>query len=315
MANGLTMTKEDMDKYFQELAKKSGKSVKVEPKISLGRGPEFTSTGTRTASQDIARFYKELDPRELTPFQKSQMGGEEEIAKNKKAANQLLASETPSKKPLSITGEKKAEAKAIPKSATKAKDEKPNPDLWRVMMKDGDASKDTFYDNEKDARNALEAERARRKVERDYMVQTLGEAETLKRLGKEQKDIGTVAGVRFPAETSEKKSQLMEQYKKKARGEVAAKSDETEKDRIMRRVREINPQATPEQQQNYYKTLTASRAKGAEREAASKERAAKFRSDIAAKEASNEQLSQYNQQLSTLKRAYRTPQPHFILPP
>jgi len=233
------------------------------------------------------------------------MGGEEKIAKEKEAAENLIASEARSKKPLSITGEKKAEVKTAPKSATKAKDEKPNPDLWRVMMKDGDASKDTFYDNEKDARNALEAERARRKVERDYMVQTLGEAETLKRLGKEQKDIGTVAGVRFPAETSEKKSQLMEQYKKKARGEVAAKSDETEKDRIMRRVREINPQATPEQQQNYYKTLTASRAKGAEREAASKERAAKFRSDIAAKEASNEQLSQYNQQLSTLKRAYR----------
>ena len=309
MANGLTMTKEDMDKYFQELAKKSGKSVKVEPKISLGRGPEFTSTGTRTASQDIARFYKELDPRELTPFQKSQMGGEEEIAKNKKAANQLLASETPSKKPLSITGEKKAEAKAIPKSATKAKDEKPKPDLWRVMMKDGDASKDTFYDNEKDARNALEAERARRKAERDYMVQTLGEAETLKRLGKEQKDIGTVAGVRFPAKSREEASVLKEQYMQRAAigGKVATttKADETEEEAIKRRVREVNPQATPEQQENYYKTLTAARAKGAEREAASKERAAKFRSDIAAKEASSDQLNQYNKQLSALRGAYR----------
>lgn len=302
MANGLTTDWSKLSKELEELAKKKDKR---EPKISLGQGPTFPTTGTQTASQEIAQGYKRIDPRELTPFQKEMMGGEAEIAKEKEKAKNLIASETSSAKPLSLTGEKKAEVKTAPKSATKAKDEKPNPDLWRVMMKDGDASKDTFYDNEKDARNALEAERARRKAERDYMVQTLGEAETLKRLGKEQKDIGTVAGVRFPAETSEKKSQLMEQYKKKARGEVAAKSDETEKDRIMRRVREVNPQATPEQQENYYKTLTAARAKGAEREAASKERAAKFRSDIAAKEASNEQLSQYNQQLSTLKRAYR----------
>lgn len=306
MANGLTMTKEDMDKYFQELAKKSGKGVKVEPKISLGRGPEFTSTGTRTASQDIARFYEELDPSELTPFQKSQMGGEEEIAKNKKAANQLLASETPSKKPLSITGEKKAEAKATPKSATKAKDEKPKPDLYRVMLKGGDSRKDTFFATEEAAKSALEDERARRKAERDYMVQTLGEAETLKRLGKEEKDIGAIAGVRFPAKTKEEKSALELQYMKKSlSGGKTPKAKETEEEAIKRRVREVNPQATPEQQQNYYNTLTASRAKGAEREAASKERAAKFRSDIAAKEASNEQLSQYNQQLSTLKRAYR----------
>lgn len=263
MANGLTMTKEDMDKYFQELAKKSGKSVKVEPKISLGRGPEFTSTGTRTASQDIARFYKELDPSELTPFQKSQMGGEEEIAKNKKAANQLLASETPSKKPLSITGEKKAEAKATPKSATKTKDkEPPPPDIYRVMVKGGDPTKDKFYNTKKEADDALEA---------------MG--------GK-----GAVAGVRFPAETSEKKSQLMEQYKRKARGEVAPKGVDVEAE--ARKAR-------------YQETLAKGREKAAEREAASKERAAKFRSDIAAKEASNEQLSQYNQQLSTLKRAYR----------
>jgi len=306
MANGLTT---DWSKLSKELEEKAKKKDKREPKISLGRGPEFTSTGTRTASQDIAQGYKRIDPRELTPFQKEMMGGEEKIAKEKEAAENLIASETPSKKPLPITEGKKAEVKATPKSATKAKDEKPKPDIWRVMMKDGDASKDAFYDNEKDARNALEAERARRKSERDYMVQTLGEAETLKRLGKEQKDIGTVAGVRFPAKSREEASVLKEQYMQRAAigGKVATtpKADETEEEAIKRRVREVNPQATPAQQQNYYKTLTASRAKGKEREAASKERAAKFRSDIAAKEASNEQLSQYNQQLSTLKQAYR----------
>ncbi len=306
MANGLTT---DWSKISKELEERAKKKDKIEPKITLGKGPTFPTTGTQTASQEIAQGYKRIDTRKLTPFQKEMMGGEEKIAKEKEAAENLIASEARSKKPLSITGEKKAEAKAIPKSATKAKDEKPNPDLWRVMMKDGDASKDTFYDNEKDARNALEAERARRKAERDYMVQTLGEAETLKRLGKEQKDIGTVAGVRFPAKSREEASVLKEQYMQRAAigGKVATtpKADETEEEAIKRRVREVNPQATPEQQENYYKTLTASRAKGAEREAASKERAAKFRSDIAAKEASNEQLSQYNQQLSTLKRAYR----------
>jgi len=306
MANGLTT---DWSKISKELEERTKKKDKREPNISLGQGPTFTTTGTQTISQPIAKFYSEVDTRKLTPFEISQMGGEEEIAKRKESAKKLIASETPSTEALSITEGKKAEVKATPKSATKAKDEKPKPDIWRVMMKDGDASKDAFYDNEKDARNALEAERARRKAERDYMVQTLGEAETLKRLGKEQKDIVTVAGVRFPAKSREEASVLKEQYMQRAAigGKVATttKADETEEEAIKRRVREVNPQATPAQQQNYYNTLTASRARGAEREAASKERAAKFRSDIAAKEASNEQLSQYNQQLSTLKRAYR----------
>lgn len=153
--------------------------------------------------------------------------------------------------------------------------------LWRVMAKGGNASEDTFYDTKEAADAALKA---------------IG--------GK-----GAVAGIRFPAKSKEEESALKEQYMQQARigGKTAMlpKSDETEEERIKRRVREVNPQATPEQQQNYYNTLTAARAKGAEREAASKERAAKFRSDIAAKEASNEQLSQYNKQLSTLKRAYR----------
>jgi len=158
MANGLTTDWSKISKELEELAKKKDKR---EPRISLGQGPTFPTTGTQTASQEIAQGYKRIDPRELTPFQKEMMGGEEKIAKEKEAAENLIASEARSKKPLSITGEKKAEVKTAPKSATKAKDEKPNPDLWRVMMKDGDASKDTFYDNEKDARNALEAERYR----------------------------------------------------------------------------------------------------------------------------------------------------------
>lgn len=279
MANGLTTDWSKLSKELEELAKKKDKR---EPKISLGQGPTFPTTGTQTISQPIAKFYSEVDTRELTPFEISQMGGEEEIAKRKESAKKLIASETPSAETLSITGEKKAEAKATPKSATKAKDEEPPPpDIYRVMVKGGKSSEDEFYDT-KDAADAA-----------------------LKKMGGK----GAVVGVRFPAETSEKKSQLKEQYMQRAAigGKVATtpKANETEEEAIKRRVREVNPQATPEQQQNYYNTLTASRAKGAEREAASKERAAKFRSDIAAKEASNEQLSQYNQQLSTLKRAYR----------
>lgn len=153
--------------------------------------------------------------------------------------------------------------------------------LWRVMLQGGKSSEDEFYDTKEAADAAL------------------------KKMGGK----GAVAGIRFPAKSREEESALKEQYMQQARiGEKTAmlpKSDETEKDRIMRQVVEVNPRATKAQQESYYNTLTASLAKGAEREAASKERAAKFRSDIAAKEASNEQLSQYNQQLSTLKRAYR----------
>ena len=194
----------------------------------------------------------------------------------------------------------------IPTITVSKKAEKPKSDLYRVMLKGGDSRKDTFFATEEAAKSALEDERARRKAERDYMVQTLGEAETLKRLGKEEKDIGAIAGVRFPAKTKEEKSALELQYMKKSlSGGKTPKVQETEEEAIKRRVREVNPQATPEQQQNYYNTLTASRARGKEREAASKERAAKFRSDIAAKEASKDQLNQYNKQLSALRGAYR----------
>ena len=260
MANGLTTDWSKLSKELEELAKKKDK---IEPKITLGKGPTFPTTGTQTASQEIAQGYKRIDPRELTPFQKEMMGGEEKIAKEKEAAENLIASETPSKKPLSITGEKKTEVKAAPKSTTKAKDEEPPPpDIYRVMVKGGDPTKDKFYNTKKEADDALEA------------------------MGGQ----GAVAGVRFPAETSEKKSQLMEQYKRKARGEVTPKAVDAEAEAKKAR---------------YQETLSKGREKAAEREAASKERAVKFRSDIAAKEASREQLSQYNQQLSTLKRAYR----------
>ena len=254
MANGLTTDWSKLSKELEELAKKKDKG---EPKISLGQGPTFPTTGTQTISQPIAKFYSEVDTRKLTPFEISQMGGEEEIAKRKESAKKLIASETPSAETLSITGEKKVEAKATPK-AEAAEPKR----LWRVMAKGGESTKDTFYET---------------KAEADAALKAMG--------GK-----GAVAGIRFPSETKEKESELMEQYKRKARGEVTPKAIDAEAE--ARKAR-------------YQETLAKGREKAAERESASKERAAKFRSDIAAKEASREQLSQYNQQLSTLKRAYR----------
>jgi hypothetical protein len=168
----------------------------------------------------------------------------------------------------------------IPTITVSKKAERPQK-LWRLMSQGGDASQDTFYDTKEAADAAL------------------------KKMGGK----GAVAGIRFPAKSKEEESALKEQYMQRAAmgGKVATtpKADETEEEAIKRQVREVNPQATPAQQQNYYNTLTASRARGKEREAASKERYAKFRSDIAAKETSSDQLNQYNKQLSALRGAYR----------
>lgn len=259
MANGLTTDWSKLSKELEELAKKKDKR---EQNISLGQSPTFQTTGTQTASQEIARGYKRIDSRELTPFEEEMMGGKKKIAEEQKAAENLIASETPSEKPLSLTEEKKVEVKATPKSTAKVKDEEPPPDIYRVMVKGGDPTKDKFYNTKAEADAALKA------------------------MGGQ----GAVAGVRFPAETSEKKSELIAQYKRKAKGEIPPKAVDAEAE--ARKAR-------------YQETLAKGRKKSAEREAAFKERAARFRSDIAAKEASKEQLSQYNQQLSTLKRAYR----------
>lgn len=138
---------------------------------------------------------------------------------------------------------------AKPEAKQEAQDETPTitvkktgrPKLWRLMSLGGDASQDTFYDTKEAADAALKA---------------MG--------GK-----GAVAGIRFPAKSREEESALKEQYMQRAAigGKVATtpKADETEEEAIKRRVREVNPQATPAQQQNYYNTLTASRARGRER--------------------------------------------------
>jgi hypothetical protein len=242
-------------------------------------GISGTTSGMQTVSQQKARMFADLDPKQLTPFQRNQIGSREEIEKEKELARQLIESEKVS--PDAKLTIKDQPIKESPKPISKPAEARSKANLWRVMLEGGDPSKDEFYDTKEAADAAL------------------------KKMGGK----GAVAGIRFPAKSREEASTLKEQYMQQSRiGEKTAmlpKSDETEKDRIMRQVVEVNPKATKAQQENYYNTLTASRAKSAEREAASKDRYSKFRSDIAAKRAGEEQFNQYNQQLSALKRAYR----------
>jgi hypothetical protein len=191
------------------------------------------------------------------------------------------------------------ETPAITASIPKAESSK----IWRVMFEGGDPSQDKFYGSEKAAKDALDRERARRKAERDYMVQTIGEKETNKRLGKEKKNIGAVAGIKFPAKTATEEEALRDQYMQNAAiGSVTAQPKSKE-DVLRSKLQSLG--ATKEQQDKYFQNLERLRSGREAREKESKDRYSKFRSDIAAKEASTEQLNQYNKQLSSLKKAYR----------
>lgn len=195
--------------------------------------------------------------------------------------------------------ETQQEVPAITASIPKAESSK----IWRVMFEGGDPSQDKFYGSEKAAKDALDRERARRKAERDYMVQTIGEKETNKRLGKEKENIGAVAGIKFPAKTAKEEEALRDQYMQNAViGSVTAQPKSKE-DVLRSKLQNLG--ATKEQQDKYFQNLERLRSGREAREKESKDRYSKFRSDIAAKEASTEQLNQYNKQLSSLKKAYR----------
>ena len=191
------------------------------------------------------------------------------------------------------------ETPAITTSIPKAESSK----IWRVMFEGSEPSQDKFYGSEKAAKDALDRERARRKAERDYMVQTIGEKETNKRLGKEKKNIGAIAGIKFPAKTATEEEALRDQYMQNAAiGNVTAQPKSKE-DVLRSKLQNLG--ATKEQQDKYFQNLERLRSGREAREKESKDRYSKFRSDIAAKEASTEQLNQYNKQLSSLKKAYR----------
>jgi len=264
-------------------------------------GISGTTSGMQTVSQQKARMFADLDPRQLTPFQKSQLGGIEEIKKQKELARQLIESEKVS--PDAKLTIKNQPVKETPKPVAKPEEPRSKANIWRVMFEGGDPSQDKFYDTEKEARDALDREQARRKAERDYMVQTIGEKETNKRLGKEKKNIGAIGGVYISGKTKEEETALKEQYKKNAAiGSVAAQPKSKE-DVLRGKLQKMG--ATKEQQDKYFQTLNRLRSEREDREAASKARYDKFRSDIAAREASAGQLNQYNRQLSSLKKAYR----------
>lgn len=268
-------------------------------------GISGTTSGMQTVSQQKARMFADLDPRQLTPFQKSQLGGIEEIKKQKEEAKQLIELEkvSPDAK-LTIKDQSVKEApKPVAKPVAKPVEVKSKANLWRVMLEGGDTSQDKFYDTEKDARDALERERARRKAERDYMVQTIGEKEANKRLGKEKKNIGAIAGVYISGKTKEEQSALRDQYMQNAAiGSVTAQPKSKE-DVLRSKLQNLG--ATKEQQDKYFQNLERLSSGRKEREIASKQRYSQFKSDIAAKRASEDQLNQYNKQLSSLKKAYR----------
>ncbi len=162
------------------------------------------------------------------------------------------------------------ETQTITVSKPKAK-----PNLWRVMLEGEDQTKDLFADTEDDAK---------------YLLKQMG-------------GNGAVAGIRIGGKNKEEEEKLKEQYIQRASMGGKAIPSKTEEERLTRKLTEAG--ATPEQRDRYLKNLERLRSGREERELASKERASKFRSDIAAKRASEEQLNQYNKQLSTLKRAYR----------
>jgi hypothetical protein len=167
---------------------------------------------------------------------------------------------------------KQEEIPTITVSKPKAK-----PNLWRVMLEGEEGKKDLFADTKEEA---------------EYLLKQMG--------GK-----GAVAGIRIAGKNKEDEETLKEQYIK--RSESGGVEDK--------------PKKTSEQNKKYLATLERLRSGRESREAASREQIAKdrerferfksggsvsqFASDIAAKRSSEDQLNQYNKQLSSLKKAYR----------
>jgi hypothetical protein len=179
MANGLSLNSTDMSSILNEWKNRANK--RQEPNISLGEGMSGTVSGTQTVSQDKAKFFSELDPKKLTLFEKSLLGGDKAIKEEKKKAEQLIASETIEKP---IIENNQTEDSAI------KEDNKLQPKrLWRVMFKDSKIG-DQFAESKEEAENIL------------------------KKSGKQ----GAVAGIRFDAPTKERQESLITEYKSKAKG-------------------------------------------------------------------------------------------------
>lgn len=177
--------------------------------------------------------------------------------------------------------EQQTEIPSIPLKKPYAK-----PNLWRVMLEGSDPSKDLFADTEDEAK---------------YLLKTL----------QDKGEKGVIAGIRIaPKDRNDKEEEerLKAEYIKRA--ETKGKSD--------------IPQESPivtEKRKKYLENLERLRSGREAREAAAKKRdeenrqrferftsgagRSKFASDVAARQASEDQVNQYNRQLSTLKKAYR----------
>jgi hypothetical protein len=160
---------------------------------------------------------------------------------------------------------------------------------WRVMLQGGNPSQDVFADTKEEAESIL------------------------KKMGGK----GAVAGIKFPS--PEARDQYMQSSAEGGRTAQTPIQNQNEEEMLRNRLSESG--ATKKQQDKYLKNLERLRSERETRKSASREQAAKdrqrfedfasgatrsqFASDIAAKRASEEQLNQYNKQLSSLRKAYR----------
>jgi hypothetical protein len=246
---------------------------------------QSTIGGTRTVSQEKAKMLASLDPAKLTPFEIEQLGGKEKIEREKKLAQQLIESEKVS--PNAKLAIKNQPVKEAAKPIAKPVEENNEPKLWRVMLPGSDPSQDYFYETQKEATDALNRERSkilamreRRKLERDQMIQTLGEKETIRRLGKNAIEtdinkVGAIAGIKLPDKTDEELIDLKDKYRQRVASsisEASVRKPETEEERLTRKL--IEAGATPEQRDRYMKTLSESRQRGRERAGYAEEYAA-----------------------------------------
>jgi hypothetical protein len=240
-------------------------------------GIQSTTGGSQTVSQQKAKMFADIDPRELTPLEISLFGGIDEIKKQKEAAKQSIKSDyiAPKEEPKPAPTES-AEGEREPKR------------LWRVMIKGGDPSKSVFAESKEEAESIL------------------------KSMGGD----GVVAGIRFPSKTAAEESALKEQYIQRVKSNWSVDKKEkpetrpyTKEERIARKdegiVRKMEESgATQEQRDKYLANLERLRSEKSAREASSRERAERFNANQAAKRAGEEQVNQYNKQLSSLKKAY-----------
>jgi hypothetical protein len=276
----------------REIERLSGKNQKTEsftptipiqkeaktPAISAG-GEDIKSAvgGTKTISQERRDYFRNLDIRELTPFQISTMGGRDAIKKEIEEAKKPSDAE--------VAGAKKPERKTPP-TRPERKQEPAKPDenlrIWRVLRKDGASTGGEFYDTKEQAEAALE------------------------KIGGTA--VGAVAGIKFPGKTREESTRMRDEYMQRSM-ERPAQFPKNEEGELRRKLSNLG--ASTEQQDRYLANLERLKTARGQRETAKREgekegiaRFNRFKADVEAGRAAQEQLNIYNRQLGSLKKAY-----------